>query len=81
MTQSFIREEDGQLKIHEFEKHYLTLCLKKEIEQVEDEVTKLKEYSGPGVETRNIANALEDTYLRDLKVVLERVEAQPSSRW
>ena len=81
MTEAFVREKDGQIRIHEFEKHYLTLCLKKEIEKVEGEVTKLKEYSGPGITTSNIADAIECSYLRDLQVVLERVEAHPSGRW
>lgn len=75
----FIKEEDGTLKIHEFEKHYITTLLRDEIEKVEEDNQRMKTQGPPYL--RNAADAVERTYLRDLKAVLARVEAMPSTRW
>jgi hypothetical protein len=75
MHTEFVREEEGILKIHEFEKHYITTCLKKEIERVEEDCKALE---GP---YPNLVDDVRKTYLYDLKTVLERVEAMPSTRW
>ena len=77
----FVRVVDGEPKIHRFEKHYIEICLKKEIQNVELEVSKLKEYTGPGIDPKPIARAVERFYLRDLRKVLERVEAMPTTSW
>lgn len=73
----FVKEIDGKLKIHEFEKHYITLLLKKEIEEIEKSTTKLKEDPS----AKGLLEAVTTTYLGDLKAVLERVEAMPSAKW
>ena len=74
-VEPFIKEVDGELKIHEFEKHYITHCLKKEVENTENWVSTID----PSL--KEAAEKIGGTYLRDIKAVLERVEAMPSTRW
>ena len=84
-TESFVKEENGVLKIHRFEKHYITLLLEAEIEKVENEHKSLREDTSKPEKYHQMDLAaiemVERTYLRDLKTVLERVEAMPSTRW
>ena len=85
MEEPFVKSEDGVLKIHEFEKCYITLLVKAEIDRVEAEHKKLREDTTiePKFKEMNerAMRAVEGLYLRDLKIVLKRVEAMPATRW
>ena len=61
--------------IYPFEKHYITLLLKKEIDKVEAEC---KHQIESGDERSiGLAKNVSNFYVADLKVVLERFEAMP----
>lgn len=72
-TEPIARVEDGIIKLHEFEKHHIVECLRKELVKAEkmNEEFKTQGWTGTG---------LVGKYIIDLKAVLERVEATPTTK-
>lgn len=67
--------------IYSYEKHYISLALKKEIDNTTEEIERLRsvkqdEASETIVEMcKDSADTLEKTYLRDIETVFDRVSA------
>lgn len=69
--------KDG--KLHQFEKHYILIALKAEIKRTEEMVERGKQSECE--DAVGASEMVEGIYLRDLKIVRERVEATPEGSW
>jgi len=80
-TRVFVREEEGVLKIHQFEKHHITLVLRDRIKVEEERIERVQSVASSIEEAKQMGLGFAEQYVSELWVVLERVEAMPPTMW
>lgn len=82
MSDTFIREENGVLKIHAFEKHYITLVLQERLNAEQATLDKAladKEWMADPLSQGAVVGF--KRFIADLAITLKRVQAMPEIRW